>query len=80
MQRYSGHDYSLKVSRVKRPEDEGEYIVRAENSFGRRESSAYLTVEPVRETTRGKLISLFLFPSFLFASHLHMKVWHTRAG
>ncbi|KAM3173269.1 hypothetical protein ACTXT7_012839 [Hymenolepis weldensis] len=52
MQRYSGHDYSLKVSRVKRPEDEGEYIVRAENSFGRRESSAYLTVEPVRETTR----------------------------
>ncbi|CDS41841.2 expressed conserved protein [Echinococcus multilocularis] len=52
MQRYSGHDYSLKVSRTKRSEDEGEYIVRAENSFGRKESSAYLTVEPVRETTR----------------------------
>ncbi|KAM7537943.1 hypothetical protein Aperf_G00000079361 [Anoplocephala perfoliata] len=52
MQRYSGHDYSLKVSRVKRPEDEGEYIVRAENSYGRRESSAYLTVEPIREITR----------------------------
>ncbi|VDN97428.1 unnamed protein product [Rodentolepis nana] len=46
MQRYSGHDYSLKVSRVKRFEDEGEYIVRAENSFGKRDSSAYLTVEP----------------------------------
>lgn len=59
MQRYSGHDYSLKVSRVKRPEDEGEYIVRAENSYGRRESSAYLTVEPVRETTRGETTSTF---------------------
>uniref|UniRef100_A0A5K3EN24 non-specific serine/threonine protein kinase n=1 Tax=Mesocestoides corti TaxID=53468 RepID=A0A5K3EN24_MESCO len=52
MQRYSGRDYSLKVSRVKKSEDEGEYIVRAENSFGRKESSAYLTVEFVREITR----------------------------
>ncbi len=57
MQRYSGSDFSLKVCRTKKFDDEGEYIVRAENSFGRKESSAYLTVEPVRETTRGKALA-----------------------
>ncbi|VDK88875.1 unnamed protein product, partial [Dibothriocephalus latus] len=52
MQRHSGFDFSLKVSRTKKSDDEGEYIVRAENSFGRKESSAYLTVDYIREVTQ----------------------------
>ncbi|KAL7064324.1 hypothetical protein AAHC03_04779 [Spirometra sp. Aus1] len=52
MQRHSGYDFSLKVSRTKKSDDEGEYFVRAENSFGRKESSAYLTVDYVREVTQ----------------------------
>ncbi|CAH8497117.1 unnamed protein product [Schistosoma turkestanicum] len=48
MQRYAGHDYSLKINRV-RAEDAGHYTVRAENSFGRREFPVLLTVQPIQE-------------------------------
>ncbi|VDP99791.1 unnamed protein product [Trichobilharzia regenti] len=48
MQRYAGHDYSLKINRV-RVEDGGHYTVRAENSFGRRDFPVLLTVQPVQE-------------------------------
>ncbi|KER21602.1 hypothetical protein T265_15051, partial [Opisthorchis viverrini] len=51
MQRYAGHDYSLKINRV-RPEDTGHYTVRAENSFGRREYPVMLTVQPIQEIKR----------------------------
>ncbi|KAA3682313.1 uncharacterized protein DEA37_0008978 [Paragonimus westermani] len=51
MQRYAGHDYSLKINRV-RPDDTGHYTVRAENSFGRREYPVMLTVQPIQETKR----------------------------
>lgn len=44
MQKYQGSEYELKVSRVKM-EDKGEYTVRAENSFGRKDERARLTVE-----------------------------------
>ena len=44
MQKYMGKEYELKISRVKM-EDKGEYLVRAENSFGRKEEKANLTVE-----------------------------------
>uniref|UniRef100_A0A1I8J9R7 non-specific serine/threonine protein kinase n=1 Tax=Macrostomum lignano TaxID=282301 RepID=A0A1I8J9R7_9PLAT len=51
MQRYAGNDFSLKVNRVKKC-DAGEYRVRAENSFGSREVTIQLHVEPIanRET------------------------------
>ncbi|XP_070200689.1 twitchin-like isoform X4 [Littorina saxatilis] len=45
MQKYMGKEYELKVSRIKM-DDKGEYIVRAENSFGRKEERAKLQVEP----------------------------------
>ncbi|CAH8545499.1 unnamed protein product [Schistosoma haematobium] len=48
MQRYAGHDYSLKINRV-RTEDAGHYTVRAENSFGKREFPVLLTVQPLQE-------------------------------
>ncbi|CAH8526186.1 unnamed protein product [Heterobilharzia americana] len=48
MQRYAGHDYSLKINRV-RVDDGGHYTVRAENSFGRREFPVLLTVQPLQE-------------------------------
>ncbi|TGZ63952.1 hypothetical protein CRM22_006631 [Opisthorchis felineus] len=51
MQRYAGHDYSLKINRV-RSEDTGHYTVRAENSFGRREYPVMLTVQPIQEIKR----------------------------
>ncbi|CAL8090942.1 unnamed protein product [Calicophoron daubneyi] len=51
MQRYAGHDYSLKISRVK-TDDAGHYTVRAENSYGRREYPVMLTVQPVQEIKR----------------------------
>ncbi len=54
MQRSAGSDFSLRVGRTKKSEDEGEYFVRAENSFGRKESNTYLIIEMVRETTEGK--------------------------
>jgi len=44
MQKYRGNEYELKISRVKL-EDKGEYIVKAENSFGRREEIGILKVE-----------------------------------
>ncbi|KAK3703484.1 hypothetical protein RRG08_024788 [Elysia crispata] len=58
MQKYLGKEYELKISRIKM-DDKGEYIVRAENSFGRKDEKASLKVEanpdkpapPSRETT-----------------------------
>ena len=44
MQKYRGKDYELKISRVKM-EDKGEYIVKAENSFGKREELGILKVD-----------------------------------
>lgn len=44
MQKYSGSEYELKVSRCKK-EDAGTYLVIAENSFGKREEKASLKVE-----------------------------------
>ena len=44
MQIYKGNEYELRVSRVK-SEDMGEYCVRAENSFGRKEECVSLKVE-----------------------------------
>lgn len=49
MQIYRGGEFELKISRCKM-EDKGEYKVRAENSFGRREEVALLKVE-------GRLVS-----------------------
>ena len=45
MQKYRGKDYELKISRVKM-EDKGEYVVKAENSFGKREELGILKVDP----------------------------------
>ena len=44
MQKYARHNYELRVNRCKK-EDEGEYIVRAENSYGKREQSVVLNVQ-----------------------------------
>lgn len=44
MQKYRGKEYELKISRVKM-EDKGEYVVKAENSFGRREELGILKVD-----------------------------------
>ena len=44
MQKYRGKEYELKISRVKM-EDKGEYVVKAENSFGKREELGILKVE-----------------------------------
>ena len=44
MQKYSGTEYELKVSRCKK-DDAGTYFVIAENSFGKREEEASLKVE-----------------------------------
>lgn len=60
MQRYAGHDYSLKINRV-RTEDAGHYTVRAENSFGKREFPVLLTVQPLQEIKIGKMLLLILF-------------------
>lgn len=45
MPKYSGNEYELRISRLKADEDSGTYVVRAENSYGRREESTKLTVE-----------------------------------
>ncbi|KAK3103159.1 hypothetical protein FSP39_016894 [Pinctada imbricata] len=45
MQRYSGNEYELKISRCKM-EDKGDYHIKAENSFGKKEEKASLKVEP----------------------------------
>ena len=47
LQLSSGDTYTLKVSRSE-IEDEGEYSVRAENSFGSREASTTITVVPMK--------------------------------
>ncbi|KAL8579176.1 hypothetical protein ACOMHN_010760 [Nucella lapillus] len=52
MQKYSGQEYELRISRIKM-DDRGGYCIRAENSFGRKEDKASLKVEPgvdVRQT------------------------------
>lgn len=57
MPKYSGNNYELRIGRVKM-EDKGEYLVKAENSYGAREEHAFLNVER-------KLIvveSIFLMP------------------
>jgi hypothetical protein len=45
MPKYSGNDYELRIGRCKIDEDKGEYVVKAENSYGSREESALLDVE-----------------------------------
>ena len=45
MPKYSGKDFELRIGRCKIAEDKGEYVVRAENSYGSREESAFLNVE-----------------------------------
>uniref|UniRef100_A0AAF5DMX8 non-specific serine/threonine protein kinase n=1 Tax=Strongyloides stercoralis TaxID=6248 RepID=A0AAF5DMX8_STRER len=46
MKKYNGNDYALTINRVKM-EDQGEYVVRAHNSYGSKEESCYLTVNKV---------------------------------
>lgn len=60
MQKYSGSEYELKVSRCKK-EDAGTYLVIAENSFGKREEKASLKVE------RKKFLLLRSFYTFELA-------------
>ncbi|XP_052800015.1 twitchin-like isoform X4 [Mya arenaria] len=48
MQKYRGREYELKISRVKM-EDKGEYVVKAENSFGKREELGILKVDAAPE-------------------------------
>ncbi|KAK2158172.1 hypothetical protein LSH36_175g03003 [Paralvinella palmiformis] len=50
MPKYAGHNYELRVCRCKM-EDKGEYVVKAENSYGTKEERAFLNVEPA--TDRG---------------------------
>ncbi|CAH1785276.1 unnamed protein product [Owenia fusiformis] len=57
MQKYRGSEYTLRVSRV-HMEDKGEYIVKAENSYGKRECAAFLNVEPAPEKTVSRASSL----------------------
>lgn len=45
MPKYSGNNYELRIGRCKVSEDKGEYVVKAENSYGSREESALLDVE-----------------------------------
>ena len=44
MQKYMGKEYELRISRLKM-DDKGDYIVRAENSFGRKDEKANLKIE-----------------------------------
>jgi len=44
MPKYSGNDYELRIGRCKM-DDMGEYVVKAVNSFGSKEESAFLSVE-----------------------------------
>lgn len=57
MQKYSGKDYCLKINRSKL-EDQGEYVVRAENSFGKKEHTALLKVESLVTNTSCKTFVL----------------------
>jgi hypothetical protein len=50
MQRYAtttANTYELRINRVK-TDDQGEYVVKAENSWGKREASFMLNVEEMR--------------------------------
>ncbi|XP_076471204.1 twitchin-like [Babylonia areolata] len=53
MQKYHGKEYELRISRIKM-DDKGEYSVRAENSFGRKEEKATLTVEAGLEVPKAE--------------------------
>lgn len=44
MKKYNGNDYALTINRVK-AEDRGEYVVRAQNSYGAKEEVVFLTVQ-----------------------------------
>lgn len=44
MKKYNGNDYELTINRVK-AEDRGEYVVRAQNSYGAKEEVVFLTVQ-----------------------------------
>ena len=44
MPKYSGNNYELRIGRCKM-EDKGEYICKAENSYGSKEEAAFLNVE-----------------------------------
>ena len=45
MPKYSGKDYELRIGRTKISEDKGEYVVKAVNSWGSAEESAFLVIE-----------------------------------
>jgi len=45
MQKYSGHNYGLKINRVKKGEDDGQYKVLATNSYGKADASCRLDVK-----------------------------------
>ena len=45
MPKYSGNEFELRIGRCKIDEDKGEYTVKAENSYGKLEASAFLNVE-----------------------------------
>jgi hypothetical protein len=57
MPKYSNNDYELRIGRAK-IEDKGEYIVKAVNSFGSKEESAVLNVEPATQTPPRRAISV----------------------
>ncbi len=45
MPKYSGNEFELRIGRTKIDEDKGEYTVKAENSYGKLEASAFLNIE-----------------------------------
>ncbi|KAK2180733.1 hypothetical protein NP493_429g01145 [Ridgeia piscesae] len=47
MPKYSGNNYELRICRIKM-EDKGEYVVKAENSYGSREEHVFLKVEQAK--------------------------------
>lgn len=44
MKRYAGDDYTFVINRAKL-DDRGEYIIRAENTYGYREEVVFLNVQ-----------------------------------
>ena len=50
MPKYSGNNYELRICRIKM-EDKGEYVVKAENSYGSREEHVFLKVERTSSVT-----------------------------
>lgn len=56
--RYTGEDYTFVINRVKL-DDRGEYIIRAENSYGVKEEPVFINV--LRKTT----LLFFLFDALL---------------